>query len=51
MGSNKGGKTVNATTVITFMGLELDSMAMEARHPHEKLTIVGYVQVQNGHAP
>ena len=33
----KMDKTVNPTTCITFMGLELDSVAMEARLPPEKL--------------
>ena len=33
----KHAKTEPATTCITFMGLELDSIAMEARLPHEKL--------------
>jgi len=33
----KQEKTQNATQVITFMGLELDSVAMEARLPHDKL--------------
>ena len=33
----KKEKTEQATTCITFMGLELDSVAMEARLPQEKL--------------
>jgi len=33
----KQEKTQNATQVITFMGLELDSITMEARLPHDKL--------------
>ena len=33
----KADKTVNPTTCITFMGLELDSLKMEARLPQEKL--------------
>jgi hypothetical protein len=33
----KTEKTVNATTDITFMGLELDSITMEARLPQDKL--------------
>ena len=33
----KHAKTEPATTCITFMGLELDSIAMEAHLPHEKL--------------
>ncbi|KAH3833697.1 hypothetical protein DPMN_107009 [Dreissena polymorpha] len=33
----KSEKTENATPIITFMGLELDSLTMEARLPHDKL--------------
>src|SRR5882672_7641410 len=31
-------KTIRPTTSLEFLGLELDSIAMEARLPHEKFT-------------